>query len=169
MLYFWLFWLSNCQTPVEGPISLDLIKDRFKNYLSIKKWGTNVDNLFNINFIPSRYKVTKTLEKSFYWPISNENCEIDYYRRSNYQERSLDNIPIEEYFAIMSEILLMQTDISKNDLIRLIANKFNYTKISDVSFNFLEKIINEIVNKYPNKFQSYSNEVDNTDHIKILS
>lgn len=154
---------------VEGPISLDLIKDRFKNYLSIKKWGTNVDNLFNINFIPSRYKVTKTLEKSFYWPISNENCEIDYYRRSNYQERSLDNIPIEEYFAIMSEILLMQTDISKNDLIRLIANKFNYTKISDVSFNFLEKIINEIVNKYPNKFQSYSNEVDNTDHIKILS
>ncbi len=151
----------------EGPISLDIIKDRFKDYINVKKWGNNVENLFIINFRGIEAKISKTLEKEFYWPIDVPNFKIEYYRKSSYLERSLENIPIEEFKVVINDILMIQNDLSFDDLIRLIAIKFGYSKITDSTYSFLSKIINEAINRNNDKIDDYINSKDNLKHVTI--
>ena len=152
---------------VEGPISLELIKERFKDAIQIKKWGNNVEKLFNANFKQAKMKRTFSLNKEFYWPIDTTDFTLKKYRRSNYEIRSLDNIPIEEYIVAINDILYLQNDLSLNDAIRILANKFGYQKLNDQVIPLLKQVYLEVVRLRENLITIYINENDGIEHVKI--
>ncbi len=152
---------------VEGPISLDLIKERFKELIDVKKWGTNVEILFNANFSAVNKIVNYSLTKRFFWPPDTTEFVLKNYRKSPYYIRTLDNIPLEEYIVALDEIMFEQNDIALVDAIKLLASKFSYQKISDVTNEILTKVIKEICDKNASRFKLYVNDLDNEIHIKI--
>ena len=112
-------------------------------------------------------KRTFSLNKEFYWPIDTTDFTLKKYRRSNYEIRSLDNIPIEEYIVAINDILYLQNDLSLNDAIRILANKFGYQKLNDQVIPLLRQVYLEVVRLRENLITIYINENDGIEHVKI--
>ena len=72
---------------------------------------------------------------------------IDFYRKSSYDIRGIDDIPLNEIKALMKDLLELHGKISLDDLNHLIANMFG---VRNLVASIEEKIINkvkEVVNK----------------------
>ena len=108
---------------IEGPISEDLLLDKFKVIVNLSKHSAKSKRIFDLNIRYVNCKKVNELGMNFYYP-NNMEYSFDYYRKSAYDIRNIEDIPLSEIKALMKDLLELHGKISLDDLNHLIANMF---------------------------------------------
>lgn len=108
----------------EGPISSNILYERFKEMLKIKKVTAKSKTIFDNHL--KQVKRTKVLEpnKIVYFPKGINEKDINYYRLSSSDDREITEVPLCEIKWAMVDIIEAQGNILLNDVAKIIANFF---------------------------------------------
>ena len=131
---------------IEGPISEGLLLDKFKVIVNLSKHSSKSRRIFELHIRNTNCNRINELGVNFYYS-KEMSYNIDFYRKSSYDIRGIDDIPLNEIKALMKDLLELHGKISLDDLNHLIANMFG---VRNLVASIEEKIINkvkEVVNK----------------------
>lgn len=140
----------------EGPISENLLLERFKKIINVDKAGTKVKRLFALQMNNAKVYKSYELNDVFYYPYGKSENDISYYRASSLFQRPIEAIPAAEIKNAMIDILELQGEILLNDLIKYVAYEFGVVNVTSSINEKLSLIINFILNCY-NIFKKNSN------------
>ncbi len=132
----------------EGPISENLLLQRFKDFFGLERVGPKVKRLFNIQLRYVKSKKVAEINGYFYYPLSINLDTMDYYRTSSIYQRSLEQLPIVEVKNAMIEILKLQREITLEDMIKSVGYAFGASSISLQSSIKIKEMIDYILAFY---------------------
>jgi hypothetical protein len=116
---------------LEAPISEEVLRNRFANAMGAARAGNKIqdDMYLCLKMVGAKKSQNFAKTKNFYWSADQfENGKLDevqYYRVGGEKPRSMDNVPKEEIFIAVKEVLTNHGPMFKEELKRYVANVFD--------------------------------------------
>lgn len=127
----------------ESPISKSLLFKKVINAWSINRVGTRIDN--HLKSITKRLSIKETEQNGqlFYWKANQSPHDLSFYRLpSNVLKRGAEDLPKEEVWIAIKEVLNNQISISEKELIKETAKLFGYSRTGKVVEQSMKNGIN---------------------------
>ena len=151
----------------EAPISEEVLRNRFANAIGAARAGNKIQDEMHKCLSKLKAKKNKNFagSKIFYWRENQcENgkiIELKHYRVGGDKPRAMDDVPKEEIFLAIKEVLLNNGPIFKEELIKYVSKAFDIKSVG----RKVDEAINDCVAYYLNK--EYLAMVDNNSRIAL--
>jgi hypothetical protein len=149
----------------EAPISKEVLQNRFANALGVSRAGKNIqqDMIYALKEL-NAFKNTNFNDetKVFFW-LPGQNREMEFYRVGGEKPRSMNDIPKEEIFVAIKEVLLNYGKMFLKELKTYVARAFEINAVGSK----VDKTIEDCVDFYKHKGEIVI--VDNGSRVALKS
>lgn len=120
---------------MEAPISEELLRNRFANAMGLSRAGNKIqDDMYKcLRNIGAKKNKNYAGSKIFYWNVNQfiegRLIELTYYRIGGEKPRSMDDVPKEEIFVAIKEVLTNNGPMFKEELKRFVARAFEIKSV----------------------------------------
>ena len=118
---------------LEAPISFEVLRNRFANAIGVTRAGTQIqqDMLIALHKINAKKNsMHHDISKVFFW-LDGQSTSLDYYRVGGSKPRSMSDIPKEEIFVAIKEILINYGAMLKEELKTYVAKAFEIKAVGN--------------------------------------
>ena len=119
---------------MEAPVSKDVLQNRFANAIGVKKAGTQIQSDM-LNALRSLGAKKNTCyndkDKIFFW-LDGQSQNLEYYRVGGEKQRSMYDVPKEEIFVAVKEVLLNHGPMFKSELKSYVARAFDIKAVGNL-------------------------------------
>lgn len=145
-----IFYIVQEIMKVEVPISLESLYSKVATASSCTRATPDVQAAVNDALKRIDAKITKTGEKIFLWN-NDGNTKLDYYRVSDVDQRSMDDISKEEIIVAIKEVLTNHGPMFVNELKSLVATCFGIKSVRNKVSDTLDATIEYYCNNKDDK------------------
>lgn len=142
---------------VEAPINQKLLFRKVLDLWGISRSGSKVSSIFSDILSQIKTQVTTDEDRIFLWNIEQIPEAYEGYRveTSDRIKRNMDDIPSQEIYNAITEVLNEQISLSESDLVREVAKKFGYLRLGIIIENTILFAIKQGITA--NRFQVIGN------------
>ena len=138
---------------VEAPISEEMLRNRFANAMGVARAGSRIQDDMHVCLrrIGAKKNRNHSQTKTFYW--RDDQCEngklieIQYYRIGGEKPRAMDDVPKEEIFVAIKEVLTNNGPIFKDELKKYVAKAFEIKAVGRKVDEAIDDCIAHYINK----------------------
>ena len=112
---------------LEAPISKEVLQNRFANAMGVTRAGSQIQNDMLVALRSLNAKKNTSFndkDKVFFW-LDGQNRELEFYRVGGEKQRSMYDVPKEEIFVAIKEVLLNHGPMFKSELKSYVARAFD--------------------------------------------
>ena len=150
---------------LEAPISKEVLQNRFANAMGVSRAGSGIqsDMIDALRAIGAKKNTNfNDKEKVFFW-LANQGQELEFYRVGGEKPRSMYDVPKEEIFVAIKEVLLNHGPMFKEELKSYVAKAFDIKAVGAK----VDKAIEDCVDYY--KYKGGIVMVDNGSRVALKS
>lgn len=113
--------------------------------MGVPRSGAKIERTLERALGPMKLRTTEDERGSFYWKMRQDPETYDCYRvpEEGGFKRSMEDICLEEIVCALMEVLEHQISIPRTDLMKEVAKKFGYTRLSSA----IERAVNLAIEK----------------------
>ena len=134
---------------LEAPISAEVLRNRFANAIGVSRAGSNIqtDMIIALKSLGAKKNTAyHDKEKVFFW-LNGQNQDLEFYRVGGEKPRAMADVPKEEIFVAVREILLNHGPMFKEELKSYVARAFDIKAVG----NQVDKTIEGCIDYYKYK------------------
>ena len=139
---------------IEAPISEEVLRNRFANAIGVARAGNRIQDDMRrcLSMIGAKKNKNFAGDKFFYWRADQCDAlgrliELQYYRIGGDKPRAMDDVPKEEIFVAIKEVLTNDGPMFKEELKRYVARVFEIKSVGSK----VDKAIDDCVACYISK------------------
>ena len=129
----------------EGPISYNLLLEKFKDIVGVSKAGAKVKRIFDMTLKQIDRVSDDDINQKIYYPVNVLKESIDYYRKSTQEDRDILDIPTCEIKQAMLDIIELQGEIKESDMAYILGDFFGMKAITQTTLDKLNKSIKYVI------------------------
>lgn len=126
----------------EGPITENILFNRYKEILNISKTTVKAKRIFDLNKVHIKKEKRMEFNQIIYYSQNQSPDNIEYYRTSSKDERDILDIPLCEIKNALIDILETQGIILLKDAARILTTFFGNKILTQNTLDKIDKIIN---------------------------
>lgn len=149
---------------LEAPISEEVLRNRFANAMGLARAGNQIQNDMHqcLLMIGAKKNSNYAKTKMFYWR-NDQTTDLEFYRIGGDKPRAMDDVPKEEIFVAIKEVLTNDGPMFKEELKRYVAKVFDIKAVG----RKVDEAIDDCVSCYLAK--GYLTMIDNGSRVALKS
>lgn len=150
---------------MEAPISKEVLQNRFANAMGVTRAGSNIQNdmLIALRSIGAKKNTSYSdKDKIFFW-LPDQSQDMEFYRVGGEKPRSMYDVPKEEIFVAVKEVLLNHGPMFLRELKTYVAKVFDISAVGAK----VDKAIEDCVEYY--KYKGEIVMIDNGSRVALKS
>ena len=149
---------------LEAPISEDVLRNRFANSMGLARAGSQIQSDMHqcLLMIGAKKNSNHSKTKVFYWR-KDQTTALDFYRIGGEKPRAMDDVPKEEIFVAIKEVLTNDGPMFREELKRYVARVFDIKALG----RKVDEAISDCISCYLDK--GYLTMIDNNSRVALKS